>query len=394
MYRKITADRVFPVKEAPVDQGVVITDEQGLILEMGMASDYDPAELEHYSGILVPGFINTHCHLELSHMKDKIPTGTGLLTFIGNVVRERGASEEEIQACIAQADAYMQEHGIMAVGDISNKTDTFKVKQQSALRYYTFIENFDFMQEERTQSTFDMYKEVYDALPESDRIRKSMSPHAPYSMTPKLFDLVNSLNRGHKRTISIHNQETPPENELFLTGQGAFNEFYHSFGMQLDHFMPNGKTAIHYALQYLDPAQKVLFVHNTLTTAADIQAAQAILPECYWATCPNANLYIENRLPDYRQFLQAEACVSIGTDSLTSNWQLCILEEMKTILRYQSYLDFETVLRWATFNGAMALSWENVLGSFEVGKQPGVLLIEDLEGPNYLAAASTVKRLI
>jgi cytosine/adenosine deaminase-related metal-dependent hydrolase len=394
MYRKITADKVYPVSSAPIEHGVVVVDEQGEIVRIGTASEFDPSELERYEGILIPGLINTHCHLELSHMKGKIPTGTGLLTFIGNVVRQRGASEEEIQDRIAEGDRYMQEHGIVAVGDISNKSDTFRVKQQSPIRYYTFVENFDFMQEDRTQATFDMYKEVYDTLEESETVRKSMSPHAPYSMTPQLFELVNSLNVGKQRTISIHNQETPPENELFLTGGGAFNDFYTSFGMSLEHFKPNGQTAIHYALQYLDPAQKVLFVHNTLTTTEDILAAKSKLPECYWATCPNANLYIENLLPDYRQFLEADACVTIGTDSLTSNWQLCILEEMKTILRYQSYLDFETVLQWATLNGAKALSWDNVLGSLEPGKQPGLLLIENVEGEKVLNEDSTVKRII
>lgn len=391
--RKLTADRIYPVSAEPIENGVVVVDKDGSILLTGNRTDFDASELEYFEGILVPGMVNTHCHMELSHMKGKIPTGTGLLTFIGNVVRHRGAEEEEIQQAIAAADAYMHEHGIVAVGDISNKTDTFPVKSQSKLKYYTFIENFDFMQEERTQSTFDMYREVYDALEEKSHLRKSMSPHAPYSMTPRLFELVNGLNKGQQRTISIHNQETPPENQLFLTGDGDFIDFYQSFGMSLDGFKPNGMTAIHYALQYLDPQQKVLFVHNTLSTEQDIRAAQAIIGETFWATCPNANLYIENRLPDYRQFLKADAVVTIGTDSLTSNWQLSVLEEMKTILRYQSYLDFETVLRWATINGAKALSWDNELGSIEPGKKPGIVWISHIEGEKLLTPYSNAKRV-
>jgi cytosine/adenosine deaminase-related metal-dependent hydrolase len=391
--RKLTADRIYPVSSEPIENGVVVVDKDGSILLTGKRTDFDASELEYFEGILVPGLVNTHCHLELSHMKGKIPTGTGLLTFIGNVVRHRGAEEEEIQQAIAAADAYMYEHGIVAVGDISNKTDTFHVKSKSKLKYYTFIENFDFMQDERTQSTFYMYKEVYDAMEERPHLRKSMSPHAPYSMTPGLFELVNSLNKGQQRTISIHNQETPPENQLFLTGDGDFIDFYQSFGMSLDGFKPIGKTAIHYALQHLDPQQKVLFVHNTLSTEQDIRAAQAIIKETFWATCPNANLYIENRLPDYRQFLKADAVVTIGTDSLTSNWQLSVLEEMKTILRYQSYLDFETVLRWGTINGAMALSWDNELGSIEPGKKPGIVWISHIEGEKLLTPYSIAKRV-
>jgi cytosine/adenosine deaminase-related metal-dependent hydrolase len=391
--RKLSAQAIYPVTSAPIENGVLVIDQEGKILEIGKKEDYDPTELEVLEGILIPGMVNTHCHLELSHMKGHIPTGTGLLTFIGDVVKHRGADEETIQQAIKAADDYMFEHGIVAVGDISNKADTFQVKRDSRLKYYTFVENFDFMQPDRTQATFDMYKKVYDAMEESDHLRKSMSPHAPYSMTPRLFELINALNKGYKRTVSIHNQETPPENELFQTGEGDFNAFYDSFNLSLEAFHPTSTTSIHYALKHLDPDQKTLFVHNTLTKAEDIQAAQAAIKETFWTTCPNANLYIENRLPDYRQFLKTKAVLTIGTDSLTSNWQLSILEEMKTILRYQSYLDFETVLQWATINGAKALSWDQELGSFEIGKKPGVVWISHTEGKQQLTSYSMSKRI-
>ena len=358
MYRKISADIVYPVSSEKIENGVVVLDEQGKILEVSEASKFDSSELEIYKGVIIPGMINTHCHLELSHMYNKIPTGTGLLAFIGNVVKDRGADESFIQECIEKADKFMYENGIVAVGDISNKIDTFPVKRKSALKYYTFVENFDFLQKENAQSTFDMYKKVFDDMEENDHLRKSMSPHAPYSMSPELFKLVNSLNVQAGKTISIHNQETPPENELFLKGTGDFHEFFKSFNMSLEEFEAIGKPSIFYALQYLEPQHKTLFVHNTLTTVEDIQAAQKKLPQTYWATCPNANLYIENRLPNYQVFLDTNATVTIGTDSLTSNWQLSVLEEMKTILKYQSYINFEQVLQWATINGAKALSWD------------------------------------
>ncbi len=393
MYRKISADYIYPVTSERIENGVVVLDDQGVILEISSAEKYDSVEVEKYDGVIIPGMVNTHCHLELSHMVEKIPTGTGLLQFIENVVKQRGAEEEWIQECIRNADSYMYENGIVAVGDISNKTDTFPVKRNSKLKYYTFVENFDFLQNERTQSTFDMYKKVYDDLEENGKLRKSMSPHAPYSVTPKLFELLNLLNQSERKTISIHNQETPPENELFLQGTGAFQKFFQDFNMSLESFNSTGKTSIHYALQYLDPKHKTLFVHNTLTNKEDVKAAQEALSETFWATCPNANLYIENRMPDYKVFLDTNATVTIGTDSLTSNWQLSILEEMKSILRYQSYLTFDDVLRWGTINGAKALSWDDELGSIEAGKKPGLVLIENIQNGKILHRNSTSRRI-
>ena len=143
----------------------------------------------------------------------------------------------------------------------------------------------------------------------------------------------------------------------------------------------------------MNPNCRSLFVHNTLTTADDIKAAQAWSDHVYWATCPNANLYIENRLPNYQVFLDTKARMTIGTDSLTSNWQLSVLEEMKTISRYQSYVPFETLLRWATLNGAQALGFEKDLGSLEVGKTPGLNLISVGEDQK-LDQHSSVNRLI
>ena len=144
----------------------------------------------------------------------------------------------------------------------------------------------------------------------------------------------------------------------------------------MDTFQPSGQTSIHYALQHLNPARRTLFVHNTMTTPEDIQAAQSWSDRVYWATCPNANLYIENRLPNYQRFIDQGARLTIGTDSLTSNWQLSVLEEMKAIARYQSYVPFEALLRWATLNGAEALGFAEELGSIETGKRPGLNLLD------------------
>lgn len=87
--------------------------------------------------------------------------------------------------------------------------------------------------------------------------------------------------------------------------------------------------------------------------------------------------------------------MTIGTDSLTSNWQLSVLEEMKTIAKYQSYVPFETLLQWATLNGAMALGMHDLLGSLEEGKSPGVLHLSfDPERDKLHDDSVTVRRLI
>jgi cytosine/adenosine deaminase-related metal-dependent hydrolase len=377
--RKISADWIYPIASPPLSEGVVITDNKGKILAIDKRENHDPASLEIYKGIVAPGFINTHCHLELSHMKGLVPTGTTLIPFITGVVTKRAATAEHIQKAIEKAERKMIEGGIVAVGDISNVPDTFAQKAKGNLYYYTFIEMFDFLQEQDAAREFDKYKTVYDVLPPSVKSRKSVVPHAPYSVSRKLFKKINDFNEkeasGSDITISIHNQETQPEQDLFLEGKGAFYEFYGKFGISLEKFKPHHRTSIHYAFQNIPPSVRTLFVHNTLTSKEDIEAAHAWSPNVYWATCANANLYIENRLPNYQHFIDTQARMTIGTDSLTSNWQLSVLEEMKTIQKYQSYVPFETLLKWATLNGAQALGFDDILGSFEIGKTPGLNLL-------------------
>lgn len=393
--RKITADWVFPISSAPLENTVVITDGAGKILALEPADRHDPASLERHRGLLVPGFVNTHCHLELSHMKGKVDTGTGLIKFITGVVTQRNAAPEIIAEAIERAENEMLAGGIVAVGDISNTTDTFSAKSRGRLRYHTFVEMFDFLQDAGTDKALADWLPVFDALELPPGHQKTLVPHAPYSVSKRLFQELNTRTpEAAHVTVSIHNQETPPENELFLHKTGGFLDFYGGFGISLEKFEATGQPSIQYALEHMNPANRTLFVHNTLTTRADIAAAHAWGERVFWATCPNANLYIENRLPDYSAFLDTQARLTIGTDSLTSNWQLSILEEMRTIARYQSYVPFEAMLRWATLNGAEALGFEDTLGSLEVGKTPGILLLENIGADWKIGADAAVRRLV
>ncbi len=394
---KITADLIYPVTSKPLKNHVLVLDNEGVIKSIDPIANHDSSSIKKLNGTLVPGFINTHCHLELSHMKGMVDTGTGLIPFIKGVVTMRDVPQKKIDAAIAAGDQEMYDAGIVAVGDISNKVDTAAVKMKSKINYYTFVEMFDFMQDENAQKTFDQYKAVFDEQADGNGNRKSCVPHAPYTVSDKLYQLINQQNNQQKETrltISIHNQETPEENLLFQKKKGGFVDFYNGFGISLDNFQSTGAGSIYSAIQQMDHKQRTLFVHNTMTTKADIEAAVNWNPNAYWATCPNANLYIENRLPDYKAFLETNALVTIGTDSLTSNWQLSVLEEMKTIARFKSYVPFETLLEWATINGAKALGFENELGSFEVGKKPGVNLLNLDLNDKVLSVDTMVKRIV
>jgi cytosine/adenosine deaminase-related metal-dependent hydrolase len=261
----------------------------------------------------------------------------------------------------------------MAVGDISNKVDTARTKKNSKIQYYTFVEMFDFINLALTENTISQYKSVFDGFEIKKGDKKSFVPHAPYTVSKELFKFIEKRSKDSD-TISIHNQETPHENQLFLDGTGDFPKFFESIGMSFDYFTPTNTRSINYALENMSKKPKTLFVHNTTCNTDDIEhAIKWNGDKVYWATCPNANLYIENSLPNYKIFLENKAKMTIGTDSLTSNWQLSIAEEIKTIMKYCSYVSFDDLIVWACKNGAEALGFEDRLGTIAKGKQPGLV---------------------
>lgn len=392
--RYISADVIYDGTGKKYDQHILVMDDHDVVVGILPRAEAGTVDIEAYKGIILPGLINTHCHLELSHMKGKVPTGTGLLPFIEHVVRHRDTSIAEIEASIKAADQEMYDNGIVAVGDISNKADTAPTKDESMISYYTFVEMFDFLQTSKTAETVEHYLAVLADQSDKGDNKKNLSPHAPYTVTRELMQYIAN-HVPQASTISIHNQETAHENQLFVDGGGGFKDWYAQFGHVIDQRYVTGQPSIYYAMDYLAPDQRTLFVHNTMTTQADIAAAHTWSDNVYWATCPRANLYIENRLPVYSRFTAENAKITIGTDSLTSNWALDVWAEVQTILKYASYLTIDEVITWATSHGAEALGYHDRLGSFAVGKQPGVNLVAcEVRDGEPLVDGTRVKRLL
>ena len=348
-------------------------------------------EVTHYEGFLCPGFVNVHCHLELSHMKGAIDEHTGLIPFLQQVMFKRnGFAEEQKQEARWQAYNSMLENGIVAVGDIANTTDTLDLRADGKLHFQTFIESIGFT--ETPQKQFAYATETFDVFNAQQAGNKYLSqsivPHAPYSVSHVLFDLIDKHNPDS--LISIHNQESAAEDEYYLLKEGGVRTLLSSIEIDDTFFLPSGKSSLQTYLQWLSPSHPFVFVHNTYTKQADIEVAQALLKEVYWCLCPNANLYIEGRLPDVPMFMQTGANICIGTDSLSSNHQLCVLSELQSINEAYPAIGWERLLKWGTYNGALALRMNHRVGAFQKGTAPGILQLTGLDNKG---SKPSVKRL-
>jgi len=384
----LTAERIHDGRTWLPAGSVIETDEKGIII--AIHNNEQPGTI-HYDGVLAPGFVNTHCHLELSHMKGAIPEHTGLISFLQRVMMQRnGFTEEQKQTARHTAFADMLTNGIVAVGDIANTTDTVDLRNQYTIHFHTFVESIGFT--ETPQKQFAYAQQVYDIFAGQQQgskyIRQSIVPHAPYSVSHVLFGLIDKHDK--ESLISIHNQESLAEDAYYLLKEGGVQTLLHSLGIDDGFFVPSGKSSLQTYLEWLSPGHPFIFVHNTYSSKTDIEIAQTLLKDVYWCLCPNANLYIENTLPDIGMFLSQHANICIGTDSLSSNHRLCILSELYTIRQHYPHIAWETLLQWGTYNGACALKMQDAVGSFTIGLQPGILQLTGLETGN----APAVRRLI
>ncbi|MCD0486774.1 amidohydrolase family protein [Pedobacter sp. MC2016-14] len=387
----ISAPMVYPVNQPALPFGVLKVTNDGTIKEVLTSEEALKRKIKNivlYDGVLVPGMVNTHCHIELSHLKNAIPEKTGLVGFITAVMTLPKATEDRKIEAMFAAEREMYENGIVAVGDISNLVISYILKERSKLLYYhTFIEVLG-LNPDAAKTLFENYKAYQPYFKSS---KTSLTPHAAYSVSKELFELIEEYADQRGDILSMHNQESEDENAYFENRASAFSQFYERMGINPETRKMQGKSSLKTVLPWLSPFQKTLLVHNTFTSAADVAFAVARHPSLYWCLCPNANLYIEDRLPDVEMLRDAGLRITLGTDSLASNHQLSILEEMKTLQEHKA-IGFDDLLKWATINGAEFLGIEGRYGSFEVGKRPGINLVEHM-ADGIITDKVTIKKL-
>lgn len=377
MLRYFSADYIFPINSLPLRRGVISIDADGVIAGLYSGDEafgLGDVEIKRLSGILIPGFINAHCHLELSHLKGRIPSNTGLVDFIKNVLKTREGDSEKITKSMQEADKMMYDNGIQAVGDHVNTSASAKVKETSKLLYHTFVEIIGLKEEEAAQK-IDEAKDIEFFF---DPNHASITPHASYSLSKAAFKLFKR-SIAEDNIISIHNQESDEENKLFRYRAGDFLDFYDFLGVDYSDFKAQARNSLQSYLSYMPVSNKLILVHNTFTSIKDIDFINRLGRNVIFCMCPKANLYIEDSLPKLNLFDLDSDNIVLGTDSLASNDTLDILEELKTLHSHFPELDLLKTIRWATLNGAKALGIDDQMGSLEVGKAPGLVLLKDLK---------------
>ena len=392
--KRIAAEFVYTLDSMePIRNGFVEYDEvDGIVLNVGSCAEDE----EVMSGAIVPGFVNGHCHVELSHLYKKFRKGTGMAGFIDQINELRDWAGNDVKARLVQEWMdKMWNDGISAMADISNDSSSFLVKKSHKMYTRTFLEVFG----SEPEMCEGVMSDVTALKAEADRtgIDAAPTPHSCYTMSPQLLSASAAAGLADG-FISYHSQESQEEEDLLLTGTGAMYENRKRSGMSTPPV--TGESSLKYFIERLAAAkpapydEHILLVHNVCLSQDDIDAARKVMKNVYWAVCPLSNIFIHNALPPITLMRENDLAVIVGTDSLSSNDDLDIVKELICLHANFPEVPMNQLLEWACLNGAKFLKKEDVLGSLSVGKKPGIVLISNVDAEGNLTAESCSKRII
>jgi aminodeoxyfutalosine deaminase len=390
--KRLTAQYVITNSGPPLKRAVITIEDDGTIINIeDTAGDLkEKHSTEFYNGIIIPGFVNCHCHLELSHMKGSISEGKGLGGFIEQIRRSRDNEKESIVSSAFLTDNYMHEEGVVLCADVCNTSHSFNIKKESKIRYISLLEVFGLDPEKAARRMEEIIKVA--EIAEETGILFSLIPHSVYSMSLTLFRLLRNKSLNN-RVTSIHFMETAGEKKFLENHSGPLMSSYKRSGL-IPLRLETAKSHADAVLNEITLSGNLILTHNTFADRNTIRMIKE-RGNLFWCLCPNSNIYIENVIPPLNLLIEEGCDIVIGTDSLASNNKLNILEELKTLQFNFPDVSIEDLVYWATLSGAIALGEEDRFGKIETGKKPGLLLLQNVDLHNMkLLPESFVTRLI
>ena len=391
--RRVAASYVYTLDAEPIKNGYVEYDDvDGTVISVGQCVDGE----EVLDGAIVPGFVNAHCHVELSHLHGKFRKGTGMAGFIDqiNELRDWAGHDVKVELTRKWMDK-MWNDGESAMADISNDDSSFEVKKSHPMYTRTFLEVFGSepeMCEGVMADVINLKKKAIDM-----GIDAAPTPHSCYTMSPQLLSksAAAGLESGF---LSYHSQESQEEEDLLMSGSGAMYENRKRLGMSTPPV--TGESSLKYFLDRLEAAatapydQNILLVHNVCLKQDDIDALKKVMKHPYFAICPLSNIFIHNALPPVELMRSNGLAVALGTDSLSSNDDLDMVKELACLHEAFPEVPMTEMLEWACLNGARFLKKDDVLGTITPGKRPGIVLVDNIDAEGFVTSQSRSARII
>ncbi len=367
----ISAEWIVPVDGEPIRRGV-LRGRGGVIEAIGPARKVHPAAKHRALGevAVLPGLINAHTHLELSHLRRKLPPKRPMTQWLFGVFRGQVVGADHSRSVVAGADEALA-LGTTTIADVCHNNGAWRELKDHSLRALCLAEVAGIGP--LAHGAMRRLRKSLRGTRRTTCLRFGISLHAPYSTAEEVYREAIALARKRRMIVATHLAETEGERQFLLRGSGKFFDFLAQMGMIDSSVRVHGVKPMEFARRVglLDgPAilAHVNYIDNEeMRILADGKASVAYCPRC----CD----YFGHSGHRYAEMIQAGVNVALGTDSLASNDSLSMLDEMRR-LRSDGKVDRDTILRMATINGAKAMGWDETIGSLSPGKSADWIVVD------------------
>ena len=362
---------VLPIAAAPIRNGWVAV-EGGRITGLGTALA-EPSERSEHSEppeprAILPALVNAHVHLELSWMRGAVPPRASMPAWAADLIAARRGRVDAVGP-IEDAVREARSFGTGLVGDVTNTLASYDVLSGSALSAAVFWEQLGFAARDGHARVAEKRAQA-NALPPNPRLRVSVVPHAPYSVSPELLAAIAAGERG---PISIHLAESADERQFLADGSGAWRALLESIGAWNPGWVPPGSEPVEYIRRAGLVDDRLIAVHGVHLTDAEL----AVLAHAgaTVVACPRSNRWTGAGDPPVARFYASGVRVAVGTDSLASVDDLNVFAELSAIRQLAPAVPAARLIESATRAGAVALGFGADLGAIAPGMRAELIAV-------------------
>jgi cytosine/adenosine deaminase-related metal-dependent hydrolase len=382
----LAADYVLPIADEPILDGAVVIDNDQIIAigtQSAITKQYVNVETEDFGeALIMPGFVNVHSHLELTAFRGFLDdVEHDFFSWLIKLTTSRDKlSDADIETSALVGTLEGLRAGVTCFADIGRFGFAgFNALKKHGLRGFSFQET-EFSPDDATaDNDFENLIEKFSALKSKETflVKAGISPHSPYTVSPKLFEKIANHSLDNDVKITIHAAESDMETELLNHGRGKFANVFANQNLS---WKSPQLSSIEY-LHNLGVLQtKPLLAHCVKVSDRDIELISG--SDSRIAHCPKSNAKFGHGIAPFEKFLDKAIKVGIGSDSVASNNTCDILEEARFASLFarthhdrKRLITPKELIKSTTYGGAETLGLETEIGSLEVGKQADLIVI-------------------